>query len=62
MIKNIIFDFGGVLTLLAPDEALRRFKALGVDTPEKYINQLKGLEKRIFSKLYAGKFSKKLSY
>ena len=29
-------------------------------TPEKYINQLKGLEKRIFSKLYAGKFSKKL--
>ena len=38
MIKNIIFDFGGVLTLLAPDEALRRFKALGVETPEEYIN------------------------
>ena len=38
MIKNIIFDFGGVLTLLAPDEALRRFKALGVKAPEEYIN------------------------
>lgn len=38
MIKNIIFDFGGVLTLLTPDEALRRFKALGLENPEEYIN------------------------
>lgn len=29
-------------------------------TPKKYIDELKGLEKTIFSKLYAGKFSKKL--
>lgn len=28
--------------------------------PEKYIDQLKGIEKIIFSKLYAGSFSKKL--
>ena len=29
-------------------------------TPKKYIDELKGLEKVIFSKLYAGNFSKKL--
>ena len=29
-------------------------------TPRKYIDQLKGLEKHIFAKLYAGSFSKKL--
>ena len=38
MIKNIIFDFGGVLTLLTPDEAIKRFKALGVENPEEYLN------------------------
>lgn len=38
MIKNIIFDFGGVLTLLTPDEALKRFKALGVEKPEEFLN------------------------
>ena len=38
MIKNIIFDFGGVLTLLAPEEALKRFKALGIANPEEYLN------------------------
>ena len=29
-------------------------------TPEKYIDELCGIEKKIFSKLYAGSFSKKL--
>ena len=29
-------------------------------TPQRYIDELKGLEKRIFAKLYAGDFSKKL--
>ncbi len=29
-------------------------------TPQKYIEQLKGFEKGIFQRLYAGKFSKKL--
>ena len=29
-------------------------------TPQKYIDELEGFEKRIFSKLYAGNFSKKL--
>ena len=29
-------------------------------TPKKYINELTGIEKRIFEKLYTGSFSKKL--
>ncbi|MBR4420405.1 MAG: class I SAM-dependent methyltransferase [Clostridia bacterium] len=29
-------------------------------TPEKYINELNGFEKRVFKKLYAGRFAKKL--
>ena len=29
-------------------------------TPQKYINQLKGVEKFIFSRIYAGVFAKKL--
>lgn len=32
MIKTILFDMGGVVFLLTPDEARRRFAALGVDT------------------------------
>ena len=29
-------------------------------TPDKYVNQLKGMEKLIFKKLYAGNLSKKM--
>lgn len=38
MIKNIIFDFGGVLTTIDTNEALRRFSALGIADPTEYIN------------------------
>lgn len=30
MVKNIIFDFGGVVIHLQPDEAMRRFEVLGI--------------------------------
>lgn len=30
MVKNIIFDFGGVIIHLQPDEAIRRFEVLGI--------------------------------
>ena len=30
MIKNIIFDFGGVIVHLDPPEAVRRFESLGI--------------------------------
>lgn len=38
MIKEIVFDFGGVLTTIDTNEALRRFAALGIPNPTDYIN------------------------
>lgn len=38
MIKNIVFDLGGVIMTIDPDEALCRFKALGLDDAEKYLD------------------------
>ncbi len=38
MIKDIVFDFGGVLTTIDTGRALSRFKALGLDNPQDYIN------------------------
>ena len=32
MIRNILFDMGGIVTLQDADEARRRFRALGIDT------------------------------
>lgn len=38
MIKDIVFDFGGVLTTIDTDRALARFKELGLENPGEYIN------------------------
>ena len=38
MIKDIVFDFGGVLTTIDTDRALFRFKSLGLSNPQEYIN------------------------
>ena len=38
MIKNIIFDFGGVLTLIDTKQAMERFREIGIEHPEEYIN------------------------
>lgn len=38
MIKDIVFDFGGVLTTIDTNRALMRFEALGVNNPKEYIN------------------------
>lgn len=38
MIKDIVFDFGGVLTTIDTGRALARFKELGLENPEEYIN------------------------
>ena len=38
MIKDIVFDFGGVLTTIDTGRALARFEALGVEDPAEYIN------------------------
>lgn len=38
MIKDIVFDFGGVLIEIDTVNALRKFKELGIDNPGEYIN------------------------
>lgn len=38
MIKDIVFDFGGVLTTIDTENALRKFRELGIEKPEEYIN------------------------
>lgn len=41
MIKDIVFDFGGVLTEIDLQQAIGRFKKLGLDNPEEYLNSYK---------------------
>ena len=38
MIKDIVFDFGGVLTTIDTERALAKFRNLGVEQPERFIN------------------------
>jgi len=55
-IKNIVFDLGGVIVTLDPDEAIRHFREAGVKDAEKWVhpNQQNG----IFLDFEAGKLSR----
>ena len=55
MIKNLIFDLGGVIITLAPDEALRRFKSLGLENAEEQMDIY--TQTGIFGQLEEGKIS-----
>ena len=55
MIKNLIFDLGGVIVTLAPDEALRRFKSLGLENAEEQMDAY--TQMGIFGQLEEGKIS-----
>lgn len=41
MIKDIVFDFGGVLIEIDTANALKKFNRLGLENPEKYLNSYK---------------------
>lgn len=41
MIKNIVFDFGGVLIEINTSNAIKEFANLGLEAPEKYLNSYK---------------------
>lgn len=41
MIKNLVFDFGGVLTTIDTSQAIARFRQLGLQDPEQYLNAYK---------------------
>lgn len=55
VIKNIVFDLGGVIMTLDPAEALRRFKALGLSDAERYLDAY--TQSDIFGNLEEGKIT-----
>ncbi len=54
-IKTIIFDLGGVILTLAPEQAMRRFEELGVKDASKLLNSY--TQTGIFGDLERGKIS-----
>lgn len=55
VIKNIVFDLGGVIMTLDPAEALRSFKALGLSDAERYLDSY--TQSGIFGNLEEGKIT-----
>ena len=55
VIKNIVFDLGGVIMTLDPAEALRRFTALGLSDAERYLDSY--TQSGIFGNLEEGKIT-----
>lgn len=55
VIKNIVFDLGGVIMTLDPAEALRRFKVLGLSDAERYLDAY--TQSGIFGNLEEGKIT-----
>ena len=55
MIKNIIFDFGGVVMTLDPNEAVRRFQTLGLEDAARQLDAY--TQVGIFGDLEHGKIS-----
>ena len=55
MIRNLIFDLGGVIITLDPEEALRRFKSLGLENAEEQMDTY--TQMGIFGLLEEGKIS-----
>lgn len=55
-IKNILFDFGGVIVGLNKQNALNRFKELGISNIEDYLNEFR--QSGIFLEFEEGKLMK----
>lgn len=55
MIRNIIFDLGGVVVTLAPEQAAERFEALGVQNAAEKLNSY--TQQGIFGELESGQIN-----
>ncbi len=55
MIRNVVFDFGGVIMTIDQNEALRRFKALGLADAERHLDPY--TQTGIFGDLEEGKIT-----
>ena len=56
MIKNILFDFGGVFVRLNREESVRRFETLGVHDADELLDPYQ--QQGLFLKLEEGKYDK----
>jgi len=59
-IKNLLFDFGGVITGINKDNAVKRFKEIGVDNIEDFLDEFR--QQGIFLELEEGKISREDFY
>ena len=55
MIRNILFDLGGVIMTICQDEAIKRFKSIGLKNVENYLNPYTQTD--IFGDIEEGKIS-----
>ena len=55
MIRNIVFDLGGVIMTICQDEAIKRFKSIGLKNVEDYLNPYTQTD--IFGDIEEGKIS-----
>ena len=55
MIRNIVFDLGGVIMTICQDEAIKRFKSIGLKNVENYLNPYTQTD--IFGDIEEGKIS-----
>lgn len=55
MIRNIVFDLGGVIMTICQDEAIKRFKSIGLKNVENYLNPY--TQTYIFGDIEEGKIS-----
>lgn len=59
-IKNILFDFGGVIISLDKENAVNRFREIGVDQIDEYLGEFR--QKGIFLQLEEGTISREEFY
>ena len=55
MIRNIVFDLGGVIMTICQEEAIKRFKSIGLKNVEDYLNPYTQTD--IFGDIEEGKIS-----
>lgn len=59
-IKNLLFDFGGVIVSINKDNAVKRFQEIGVDRIEDYLGEFR--QEGIFLQLEEGTISREEFY
>ena len=53
MIRNLLFDMGGVIFDQDTQEAFRRFEAIGIDT-EKYMGKVERIRQKVEPRIIVG--------